>query len=146
MPLVSRESSQGIISIIGSERSSGAEDRKSLPYTNAVIHEVQRFGNVVPMNIMHSTTADVNFKGYFIPKDTPVIPLLTSVLFDKTQWENQRAFNPSNFLDADWKFVKRDAFAPFSMGRRACAGETLARVELFLFFTTLIRKQSMVSP
>ncbi|XP_078273637.1 cytochrome P450 2K1-like [Rhinoraja longicauda] len=139
-PHVQEKVHEEIIGIIGSERSPRAEDRTSLPYTNAVIHEVQRFGNIVPMNIMHSTTADVNFRGYFIPKDTPVIPLLTSVLFDKTQWENPRDFNPSNFLDADGKFVKRDAFAPFSMGRRACAGETLARVELFLFFTTLIQK------
>ncbi|XP_055507621.1 cytochrome P450 2K1-like [Leucoraja erinacea] len=139
-PNIQEKVHKEIINFIGSERMPRAEDRKSLPYTNAVIHEVQRFGNIVPMNIMHSTTADVNFKGYFIPKDTLVIPLLTSVLFDKTQWENPRAFNPSNFLDADGKFVKRDAFAPFSMGRRACAGETLARVELFLFFTTLIQK------
>lgn len=139
-PYIQEKVHEEIISIIGSERSPRAEDRTNLPYTNAVIHEVQRFGNIVPMNLLHSTTADVNFKGYFIPKDTAVIPLLTSVLFDKTQWENPRAFNPSNFLDADGKFVKRDAFAPFSMGRRACAGEALARVELFLFFTILIQK------
>ncbi|XP_032896412.1 cytochrome P450 2K1-like [Amblyraja radiata] len=139
-PHVQEKVHEEISSIIGSERSPRAEDRTSLPYTNAVIHEVQRFGNIAPMNLLHSTTADVNFKGYFIPKDTPVIPLLTSVLFDKTQWENPRAFNPSNFLDADGKFVKRDAFAPFSMGRRACAGESLARVELFLFFTILVQK------
>lgn len=139
-PYIQEKVHEEIISIIGSERSPRAEDRTNLPYTNAVIHEIQRFGNIVPMNLLHSTTADVNFKGYFIPKDTPVIPLLTSVLFDKTQWENPRAFNPSNFLDADGKFVKRDAFAPFSMGRRACAGEILARVELFLFFTILIQK------
>lgn len=47
---------------------------------------------------------------------TPVIPLLTSVLLDKTQWETPSQFNPHHFLDADGHFVKRGAFLPFSTG------------------------------
>lgn len=66
-PYIQEKVHEEIISIIGSERSPRAEDRTNLPYTNAVIHEIQRFGNIVPMNLLHSTTADVNFKGYFIP-------------------------------------------------------------------------------
>ncbi|XP_059834790.1 uncharacterized protein LOC132398969 [Hypanus sabinus] len=139
-PQIQEKVHDEITTVIGSERFPRSEDRKKLPYTDAVIHEIQRFANIVPLNIMHSTTEDVNFKGYFLPKGTPVVPLLTSVLYDKTQWESPNDFNPSNFLDADGKFVKRDAFAPFSMGRRACAGETLARMELFLFFTILIQR------
>ncbi|XP_072918431.1 uncharacterized protein [Hemitrygon akajei] len=139
-PQIQEKVHNEINTVIGSERFPRTEDRKKLPYTDAVVHEIQRFSNIVPLNIMHSTTEDVNIKGYFLPKGTPVIPLLTSVLYDKTQWETPNNFNPSNFLDADGKFVKRDAFAPFSMGRRACAGETLARMELFLFFTILIQR------
>ncbi|XP_072916430.1 cytochrome P450 2K4-like isoform X1 [Hemitrygon akajei] len=139
-PQIQEKVHDEINTMIGSERFPRTEDRKKLPYTDAVIHEIQRFANIVPLNVMHSTTEDVNFKGYFLPKGTPVIPLLTSVLYDKTEWENPNNFNPSNFLDADGKFVKRDAFTPFSMGRRACAGETLAKMELFLFFTILIQR------
>ncbi|XP_072916302.1 cytochrome P450 2K1-like isoform X2 [Hemitrygon akajei] len=139
-PQIQEKVHDEITTVIGSERFPRTEDHKNLPYTNAVIHEIQRFANIVPLNLMHSTTEDVNFKGYFLPKGTPVMPLLTSVLYDKTQWETPNDFNPSNFLDADGKFVKRDAFAPFSMGRRDCAGETLARMELFLFFTILIQR------
>ncbi|XP_077171095.1 cytochrome P450 2K6-like isoform X2 [Paroedura picta] len=116
------------------------EHRSKLPYTDAVIHEVQRFANILPMNLPHATTVDVTLKGYFIPKGTDILPLLYSVLYDESQWEKPFQFYPEHFLDSDGKFVKRDAFLPFSAGRRMCAGETLARMELFLFFVSLLQK------
>ncbi|KAM6121786.1 uncharacterized protein FYN12_008716 [Phoenicopterus ruber ruber] len=116
------------------------EDRKKMPYTDAVIHEIQRFANIVPMGVSRSTPTDVNFQGYVIPKGTEVIPLLTSALNDELHWKTPDQFNPSHFLDADGNFIRREAFIPFSIGRRACLGEGLAKMELFLFFAGLLRK------
>lgn len=44
------------------------EDRKNLPYVDAVIHEIQRLGNIAPMAVPHKTARDVEFQGYFIEK------------------------------------------------------------------------------
>ncbi|XP_018429389.1 PREDICTED: cytochrome P450 2K1-like [Nanorana parkeri] len=120
--------------------------RHQMPYANAVLHEIQRFANIVPMNLPHQTTKDVQFMGYFIPKGTYIIPLLASVLYDKTQFAEPYVFNPQHFLDSEGKFQKKDAFMPFSAGRRICAGETLAKMELFLFFTTLLQKLTFQKP
>ncbi|XP_063298158.1 cytochrome P450 2K6-like [Pelobates fuscus] len=114
--------------------------RGQMPYTNAVIHEIQRFGDIIPMIAAHETTKDVNFRGYFLPKGTSVIPIITSVLNDKTQYPYPDEFNPNNFLDSEGNFVKTDAFMPFGAGRRVCVGETLAKMELFIFFTSLLQK------
>ncbi|KAG8547578.1 hypothetical protein GDO81_027989 [Engystomops pustulosus] len=116
------------------------DHRKDMPYTNAVIHETQRFANILPMNLPRETTSDVVFQGYNLPKGTYVIPLLESVLYDKTQFEKPTSFYPEHFLDSKGQFVKKSAFMPFSAGRRICAGQTLAKMELFLFFTSLMQK------
>nr|XP_020657171.1 cytochrome P450 2K1-like isoform X1 [Pogona vitticeps] len=122
------------------------EHRTKMPYTDAVVHEVQRFADIIPNNLPRATTTDVTLKGYFIPKGTYIIPLLTSVLHDETQWEKPYEFYPEHFLDSAGKFVRRDAFMPFSAGRRMCAGETMAKMELLLFFTCLLQRFTFQLP
>ncbi|XP_062421988.1 cytochrome P450 2K1-like [Pungitius pungitius] len=137
---------QAELSRVVGDRQVRAEDRKILPFADAVIHETQRFANIFPIALRHQTSTDVTFQGYFIRKGTPVFPLLTSVLWDESEWESPRTFNPAHFLDKDRKFVKRDAFMPFSAGRRACPGEGLAKMELFLFFTSLVQRFRFTPP
>ncbi|KAM8953696.1 cytochrome P450 2K4-like isoform 2-T2 [Pelodytes ibericus] len=122
------------------------EHRKQMPYTDAVIHEIQRFGNIVAGGVPRATTQDVTFRGYFLPKGTQVMPLLGSVLQDEKYFEKPEDFYPQHFLDSKGNFVKNEAFLPFAAGRRSCAGETLAKMELFLFFTRLMQEFTFRAP
>uniref|UniRef100_A0A672Z3Q6 Uncharacterized protein n=1 Tax=Sphaeramia orbicularis TaxID=375764 RepID=A0A672Z3Q6_9TELE len=135
-----------IDTVIGQSRQPSMEDRANLPYTDAVIHEIQRIGNIVPLNLPHSTTREVQLGGYTIPKGVTVVPNLTSVLFNKNDWETPHTFNPGHFLNEEGKFVKPAAFIPFSAGKRQCLGESLAKMELFLFFTSFMQRYTFSMP
>lgn len=121
-----------------------------MPYTDAVIHETQRFGNAVPAGFPKMACKDATLGEYHIPKvnDLPttftmgfsvhahlgvsrsvfffvcffspqgsgITTMLSSVLFDKSEWETPNVFNPNHFLDSEGRFRKRDAFLPFSAG------------------------------
>ncbi|NWV90435.1 CP2D3 protein, partial [Machaerirhynchus nigripectus] len=132
--------------VIGRGRPPTLKDQASMPYTNAVIHEVQRCADLLPVALPHMTYRDTEVQGFFIPKGTTVIANLSSVLKDETVWEKPHEFYPEHFLDAKGQFARAEAFLPFSAGRRACLGEQLARIELFLFFTTLLQKFTFVLP
>ncbi|NXJ86944.1 CP2J2 protein, partial [Trogon melanurus] len=134
-----------IDTVIGQARLPALEDRTNMPYTNAVIHEVQRKANIVPFNVPRLTTKDIVLDGFHIPKGTILLTNLTSVMFDKNEWETPDTFNPKHFLK-DGQFWKRESFMPFSIGKRACLGELLARSELFLFFTALLQKFTFQPP
>ncbi|XP_053166634.1 cytochrome P450 2J2-like [Hemicordylus capensis] len=125
--------------VLGSSQLICYEDRKKMPYTNAVIHEVQRFANIVAVGVPRLSTKDTTLLGFPVPKGTIILPNLSSTLLDSKEWETPRRFNPGHFLDQDGNFVNREAFLPFSAGHRVCLGEQLARMELFIFFTRLMR-------
>ena len=57
-----------IDAVIGQARQPALEDRSNMPYTNAVIHEVQRKGNIIPFNVPRQAVKDTVLAGFRVPK------------------------------------------------------------------------------
>ncbi|XP_047203034.1 cytochrome P450 2F2-like isoform X2 [Girardinichthys multiradiatus] len=145
-PHVQERCQQEIDQVLEGKDHVSYEDRNNMPYVQAVIHEIQRIANTVPLSVFHCTTKDTELMGYSIPKGTMIIQNLNSVLREEGQWKFPHEFNPENFLNEQGEFVKQEAFMPFSAGPRMCLGEGLARMELFLMMVTLLRKFKFIWP
>ncbi|CAH2327937.1 cytochrome P450 2A5-like [Pelobates cultripes] len=138
-PQIQDRIQQEIDIVIGTDRLPKLADRIEMPYTNAVMHEIMRFVDIVPMGLPHQIMEDITFRGFNIPKGTTIIPMLASALSDPAHWEKPDEFYPGHFLDKNGQFCINDAFIPFSAGKRICPGEAFARTEIFLFVTSLLQ-------
>uniref|UniRef100_U5EUU5 Putative cytochrome n=1 Tax=Corethrella appendiculata TaxID=1370023 RepID=U5EUU5_9DIPT len=132
--------------VIGRNRLPTIEDVPYLPITETTILEVMRISSIVPLATTHSPTCDVIINGYKIPAGSHVVPLINGVHMDPTLWEKPEEFNPSRFLNSEGKVHKPEYFIPFGVGRRMCLGDVLARMELFLFFSSLMHTFTISLP
>ncbi|XP_014676764.1 PREDICTED: cytochrome P450 2C42-like [Priapulus caudatus] len=138
-PHVLRRVQAEIDDVIGRGRLPCMADQDNMPYTRATITEVQRVADILPLSVPHSTTAEIQLGGYVIPAGTPILANLTAILNDPKHFPEPEKFRPERHLDERGDFVQNEALIPFSIGRRVCLGEALARVELFIFFTSILQ-------
>ncbi|CAG7719037.1 unnamed protein product [Allacma fusca] len=130
--------------IVGATDFITLEDRPQLPYTEAVIHEVLRISSLGPFGLLHSTTEDCHFQGFTIPDKTCVIGNLYAVHHDPEIWDSPEEFRPERFLDESNNLTNTEKIIPFSIGKRNCIGESIARDEIFLFITNILYKFNVI--
>ncbi|XP_033744192.1 cytochrome P450 2C25-like [Pecten maximus] len=127
--------------VMGLSRAPSMTDKPEMTYMDAFMHETFRMGNLVPFSLLHGVKKDVTFKGYTIRREDLVVHNLESALFDESLFEDPRTFNPDRFIGEDGKLNgKEHTVLAFSLGRRVCFGESLARMEVFLFLTSLLQR------
>ncbi|KRZ67594.1 C-terminal-binding protein [Trichinella papuae] len=117
-------------------------DRGKLPLTMATLCEVYRYSSISPLAILHKATRDCQLCGYEIAEGTPVLFNLYSAHRDRTVFDRVDEFDPGRFLHEDGSLdhTKTDLIMPYSLGRRRCGGELVARFEIFIFFASLIKR------
>ena len=131
--------------VIGDQTPS-LEHRSRLPLIQATVMETLRVGNVAPLAVPHMVLTDTTLCGYRVPKDTIVFVDTESVHLDPKCWEDPTVFNPYRHMDKDGQLITNQGnFFPFGAGRRVCAGEPLAKVQLFLFLSWMLQKFTFIA-
>jgi cytochrome P450 len=146
-PDVQEKVYQEIVDKVGTERPPTMQDKTQLTYLNAVITETQRLASIVSLSFPHLCSEEISLSGYTVPNGAYIITNLDSVLHETTTWgEDAMSFRPERFIDDNGKLEIPEEFTPFGIGRRACLGEALAKMELFLFLSSMIQKFKFLPP
>uniref|UniRef100_A0A672ZR66 Cytochrome P450, family 17, subfamily A, polypeptide 1 n=1 Tax=Sphaeramia orbicularis TaxID=375764 RepID=A0A672ZR66_9TELE len=147
-PQTQRQIQEELDSKVGSERSPQLSDRGNLPYLEATIREVLRIRPVAPLLIPHVALSDTSIGEFSVRKGTRVIINLWSLHHDNKEWTNPELFDPGRFLNSDGSglMIPSPSYLPFGAGIRVCLGESLAKMELFLFLSSVLQRFTLSVP
>lgn len=146
-PEVQRKVQAELDRVVGKDRHVTMADKPNLLYTSATVVELQRCANILPINVQHRVFEETTLNGLVIPAGTTVLPQIHTVHRDPKLFPNPEKFDPERFVDKSHeKLVNTDNVMAFGVGKRACLGESLARMELFLIFATLMQKFTFSIP
>ncbi|KAB7501037.1 Cytochrome P450 2L1, partial [Armadillidium nasatum] len=119
------------------------EGKKYLFITKTVNRHVSFLPNALP----HEVTEDIIFEGYDIPKGTIMVPDMVGCHKNPKYWKYPNDFTLENFLDEERNIIRsKEGYLPFSLGRRVCLGESLAKMELFVFMGSVLQNFEISEP
>ncbi|KZT69382.1 cytochrome P450 [Daedalea quercina L-15889] len=139
-PDVYTRAQQEMDRLIGNDRLPTFQDRDLLPYLECVLKETYRWACPVCLGVPHASSEDDEYRGYFIPKGTTIVPNLWLMLRDPDMYRDPERFLPERFLDLSVDEVERTdpRNTVFGHGRRICPGRRFADNSLWLAMANLI--------
>ncbi|KAF7288359.1 Cytochrome P450 [Mycena chlorophos] len=116
------------------------EHKASLPYVEAVLREVLCWRPVLPLSVPHATSAEDDYGGYFIPKETTVVMNIWALTHEESTYgSDPNAFNPDRFLKPDGTLLEANHTSlAFGLGPRICPGRFYAEDVLWLTFVSVL--------
>ncbi|KAI3615973.1 cytochrome p450 2 [Moniliophthora roreri] len=77
------------------------EDRKSMPYVEAIYREVMRWHPAVPLGVAHSSIEDDIYNEYYLPRGSIVFANIWAMTHDERVYRDPYHFIPERFFNAD---------------------------------------------
>ncbi|KAL3426703.1 cytochrome P450 oxidoreductase [Phlyctema vagabunda] len=139
-PETAVKAQEEIDKVVGSKRLPTFEDEKNLPYVRAMVKEVLRWRAVNKFGMMHATSEDDWYEGYFIPKGTVAVLNWWAIHMNPELFGNPQSFDPSRYLEKNLPAAEylnsndpyeRDHFT-YGAGRRVCPGVHVAERSLYI--------------
>ncbi|KAI9566820.1 cytochrome P450 [Boletus coccyginus] len=141
-PEVQAKAQAEIDSVIGDGRLPHFDDRASLPYVDAILHELVRWTDRCNFSgIPHATSGDDVYEGYHIPKGAFVLINVWGIGRDENNFTDVDDFKPERFLSE--KGTLKDgppmsANPIFGLGRRICPGRFTSEAYLWTAIVSIL--------
>jgi cytochrome P450 len=135
-PEIQQRAQTEIDTVIGQHRLPNMSDRGSLPYADAIIKEIIRWGTVSPVALPRTTAADDEVFGYKIPKGCLVIPNMWAMLHDESVYPEPMKFDPTRFIGENQQPDPREL--AFGWGRRVCPGQHIGEASVFIQIVSVL--------
>ncbi|KIJ29092.1 hypothetical protein M422DRAFT_249623 [Sphaerobolus stellatus SS14] len=116
-------------------------DKNDLPYIEAIVKEVMRWWQPLPMGIAHCSMEDDVYRGYKIPKGSRIIANVWGILHDESIFPQPNEFRPERFLASEKNsdIICDPALSGFfGWGRRICPGQPLAEASLWIQIASIL--------
>ena len=122
-------------------------DVKDLPKMEATIAESLRMCPASPL-IVKANCETAKLRDYIIPANTMIMINVYHINRDPQVFPDPDTFNPRHWITEDGKFRGDlvDKTPTFGVGRRACLGRPLARMEVFLLLCRLMQTFAFTVP
>ena len=114
----------------------------NLSYTSNVLDEAMRVNPPFWM-IDREAVEDDEYMGINIPKGTTVVPYIYGVHHNEKVWKSPEVFDPSRFDRTINDKIHPFAHIPFGGGPRVCIGQNMARMQMLLVISAVIRQYDM---
>ncbi|PIL24686.1 cytochrome P450 [Ganoderma sinense ZZ0214-1] len=148
-PEVQRKAQAELDAVVGPNRLPDFEDRDALVYVNAIIKEALRWQNVLPFVLPHMTLEEDEYRGYFIPGGTLLIPNVAAYMHDPNVYEDPDIFRPERFIRdgrLDFSAAPDPAKFIFGFGRRICPGRHFGMNGLFINVASVLHVFNITPP
>ncbi|KAI0659817.1 cytochrome P450 [Cubamyces menziesii] len=139
-PEIQKRAQEELDAVVGSDRLPEHADRPSLPYINALIKELIRWYNILPLGLPHCSLEDDKYRGWDIPRGSTVVANLWAILHDDERYPEPDTFKPERFLKNGQ--IDEDVLDPgsvvFGFGRRFCPGKHFADDTIFINIASVL--------
>jgi cytochrome P450 family 89 subfamily A len=112
-----------------------------MPYLKAAILEGLRKHPPGHFVLPHKAKEDMDVGGYLIPKGATVNFMVAEMGRDEEEWRRAMEFTPERFLEGfDMNGTRGIRMMPFGVGRRICAGFSIAMLHLEYFVANMVKE------
>ncbi|KAF8958053.1 cytochrome P450 [Flammula alnicola] len=133
-----------IDTVVGSNRLPDFDDEASMPYVQAIVKEILRFGLLRALHLI--VISEDTYDDTHIPNGSTVFANIYSMSNDEEMFPSPEEFRPERYMEGEQSSSLPHSTFFFGFGRRICSGMHIAHNSLFIVITRILWAFNITPP